>query len=145
MNYTPETFAELFRQAAFISALIAGFSLAFLAVLLTTVPERRIATWTAAFSIAATAGLVVCALGWTLAAPRMAATAAPPGSAFEMPSVMLSIHRTLSQTFIVCFYLFLTSLGLAGWIRSRTLGAVSTTAAVTAMAGAAWVLHFFVR
>jgi hypothetical protein len=145
MNYTPETFADLFRQGAFISALIAGFSLAFLAVLLTNVPDRRVATWTAAFSIAATAGLTVCSLGWTLAAPRMAAAVVPPGAAFEMPAVLLNIHRLLSKTFLVCFYLFLTSLALSGWIRSRTLGAVSTAVSVLAMAGAGWVLHFFVR
>ena len=65
MNLSPEIVAELFRQCAFISALIAGFSFAFLAVILTNHTTKKIDDWTAGFAIAATAGLIVCALGWT--------------------------------------------------------------------------------
>jgi uncharacterized YccA/Bax inhibitor family protein len=68
MSPSIEVMAELFRQLAFISALIGGFSLAFLVQLLAAHFGRRIADWTIGFSMAATAGLIVCAVGWTLSA-----------------------------------------------------------------------------
>ena len=71
MNASPAIFAEIFRQCACISALIAGFSFAFLAVILTSPTKKRVDDRTAGFAIAATAGLIVCALGWTFSVPRM--------------------------------------------------------------------------
>jgi hypothetical protein len=122
LNLPPEVLAEVFRQSAFISALIAGFA------------------------IAATAGLVVCSLGWTFSVPRVLSLAAgdPPGSAVQLPDNYRMIHRYLSMTFIACFFFFLTSLGLSGWIRSRTLGIVSAAIAAAAAIFAIWLMRFFV-
>jgi hypothetical protein len=141
---SPEVFADLFRQGAFISALIAGFTFAFLGVLLTASDRKPVAAWAAGFAIAATAGLVVCALGWTLSVPRVSIpspSAAGPGG---LPESLGSLHRVLSLTFIACFFLFLTCLGLSGWIRSKKLGIVSTALAAFAACFAGWVMHFFV-
>jgi hypothetical protein len=147
MNLSPEVFAEIFRQAAFISALIAGFSFAFLGVILTSSSRKRIEEWTAAFAVAATAGLLVCALGWTLSVPRLLALSHQATSAtpFELPEAFRSLHRSLSKTFIVCFFLFLTSLGLSGWIRSRKLGVVSTFIACLAAVYTFYILKLFVQ
>ncbi len=147
MNLSPEFVAELFRQCAFISALIAGFSFAFLAVILTSNTKRRVDDWTAGFAIAATAGLIVCALGWTLAAPEiLTLTKGPTGaSTFELPETLRTIHRSLSFTSIGCFFLFLTSLGLSGWIRSKILGIISSSIAFIGGCYAIWIMRFFVR
>jgi len=147
MNLSPEILAETFRQCAFISALIAGFSFAFLAVILTSSTRKRVDDWTAGFAIAATAGLIVCALGWTLSVPRMLAMATTSSSVtapFQLPEPFHTIHRSLSITFIICFFLFLTSLGLSGWIRSIKLGIISTIITVFAAIYALWLLHFFI-
>jgi Zn-dependent protease with chaperone function len=147
MQFPPGVYSELFRQTAFISALIAGFAFTFAGVLITNDSKRPIVGWTAAFSILASAVLVVCALGWTLSAPRMAALASGPGasSGIEMPDMYKQIHRCLWITFSAGFIFFLTSLGLSGWIRSRVLGAVSTIAAIMAGLLTIWVLSHFSR
>jgi len=146
MNLSPEVLAELFRQCAFISALIAGFSFAFLAVILTNKTTKSIDDWTAGFAIAATAGLIVCALGWTLSVPRVLELPVNiAGNApIRVPDTYLIIHRSLSITFIACFFFFLTSLGLSGWIRSRRLGVVSSIITAAAAIYAIWVLRFFI-
>jgi hypothetical protein len=145
MQFPPGVYSELFHQTAFISALIAGFAFTFAGVLTTNDSKRPIVSWTAAFSILAAAGLVVCALGWTLSAPRMAALAGDPtvSTAIEMPLMYRQIHRCLWTVFSAGFFLFLTSLGLSGWIRSRALGVVSTAGAVLAGLLAVWVLSHF--
>ena len=147
MNLSPEIIAELFRQCAFISALIAGFSFAFLAVILTNKTTKQIDDWTAGFAIAATAGLIVCALGWTLSVPRVLELSAniSANTPVQLPESYLSIHRSLSITFIACFFFFLTSLGLSGWIRSRRLGVVSSILTIIAAVYAIWILRFFIR
>ena len=147
MNLSPEIIAELFRQCAFISALIAGFSFAFLAVILTNKTTKQIDDWTAGFAIAATAGLIVCALGWTLSVPRVLELSAniSANTPVQLPESYLSIHRSLSITFIACFFFFLTSLGLSGWIRSRRLGVVSSIITIIAAMYAAWILQFFIK
>jgi len=146
VNLSPEIYAEIFRQCAFISALIAGFSFAFLAVILTSTTRKRIDDWTAAFAIAATAGLIVCALGWTFSVPRMLAlTMNNSGNApIQLPEAYRTIHRSLSLTFVACFFFFLTSLGLSGWIRSSKLGIVSSIISVLAAIYAIWLMQFFV-
>jgi hypothetical protein len=147
MQYPPGVYSELFRQTAFISALVAGFAFTFAGVLVTSSSKNRIVGWTAAFSILASAGLVVCALGWTLCAPRMAALAAGASSAqgIDLPEAYRQIHRCLSTTFTTCFFLFLASVALSGWIRSRALGVVSTLAAASGGLMAVWVLRHLVR
>ena len=147
MNLSPEILAELFRQCAFISALIAGFSFAFLAVILTNKTTKTIDDWTAGFAIAATAGLIVCALGWTLSVPHVLELSVNNSGNIPVQGreTYINIHRSLSITFIACFFFFLTSLGLSGWIRSRRLGVVSSIITIGAAIYAIWILRFFVR
>ena len=147
MNLSPEILAELFRQCAFISALIAGFSFAFLAVILTNKTTKMIDDWTAGFAIAATAGLIVCALGWTLSVPHVLELSVnnSGNTPVQGRETYIIIHRSLSITFIACFFFFLTSLGLSGWIRSRRLGVVSSIITIGAAIYAIWILRFFIR
>jgi hypothetical protein len=134
--------AELFRQLAFVSALIAGFSLTFLVQLLTAQSTRRVVNWTIGFSLAATAAMIVCALGWTLSA----AVIIDPRTQADLTrwtGTIGRLHGRLSLTFISGILLFLVGLGLCGWVRSRAMGIVSSAIALLAAAAALMILKIF--
>ena len=141
----PELIAEIFRQLAFVSALVGGFAFAFVGVLLVAPLQSRAVSWTAGISMAASAGLVVCALGWSIGASVvLVGGAMDAGSERSALSASLNtMHLRLSLTFIVSILLFFTCVGLSGWIRSRALGAVSTCIAVLAAIASAFVLFPF--
>jgi hypothetical protein len=135
MNLSPENFAEICKQSAFISALVAGFSFAFLGALLVSSLQHRIIDWVVSFSTISIAGLLVCALAWTLGASRMALYNGTDVT--QVPQTFINLNRILSVIFILSFLFFLLTLGLSGWIRSRKLGVISTL-----IAGAATI--FFI-
>lgn len=110
MNANAEASIEMFRQLAFISALIGGFSLALPVQLLAAQPGRRVVGWTIGFSMAATAALTVCALGRTLGAIVLAAPAAKVKTLRAFDRID-SLHLWLSWTFIASILLFLAGLG----------------------------------
>lgn len=144
MDAKVQAAAELFRQLAFISALLGGFSLGFLVQLLATNPERRIASWTIGFSIAASAGLIVCVLGWTLSAATILGSMTEP-EMVQLSTKLTLLHRRLSLAFIGSLLLFLVSLGLCGWIRSRAMGIVSSAIASIAAVASLFIIGSFVR
>ena len=144
MNERIDAIAELFRQLAFISALIGGFSLAFLVQLLVSHSGRRIAGWTIGFSMAATAGFIVCTLGWTLSAAVMI----DPGvhaETMRLSGTLTRLDMRLTDGFVVSLFLFLVSLGLCGWIRSRVMGIVSSTIAFLATTFMFLILRLFIH
>src|ERR1044072_1390937 len=144
MTATPEALADLFRQLAFISALVGGFAFTFLGVLLALPSQSRVVGWTAGLTLATSAVLTVCVVGWTLVASRVLLTAAPePGGAFRLPAALNPTHSHLSQMFILGMLFFLASLGLSGWVRSRALCVVSTVVALIAAAAFMAVLSPF--
>lgn len=130
MNLSPVNYAEICKQLAFISALVAGFSFAFISVLLTSDSKKKITDWVIGFSVASIAGLVVCSLSWTLSASRMALYV--ESSVSSIPAFYISMHRILSFIFILGFLFFLITLGLSGWIRSKKLGIASVLISVGA-------------
>lgn len=144
MGPPSEVIAELFRQLAFISALIGGFSLAFLVQLLVAHSERRIADWTIGFSLAATAGLIVCAVGWTLSAVVIIDPTAR-AETMRLSGALSYLNMRLTDGFVLSLLLFFVSLGLCGWIRSRVMGIVSTTIALVAAAVMFLILRLFIR
>ena len=148
MNNTPESLADLFRQLAFISALIGGFAFAFLGVLLTAPSRSRIVEWTAGMAMATAASLIVCVIGWTLMASDVITSAPAKSSGEEFLKVALKLnrmHSRLSILFILGVLLFLASLGLSGWVRSRALGIASTVIALLAAVGLMFTLTPFLR
>ncbi|HZG53841.1 MAG TPA: hypothetical protein VEZ40_17185 [Pyrinomonadaceae bacterium] len=144
MNVQLAASAELYRQLAFISALIAGFSLTFLVQLLTAQSQRRVVNWASGFSLAATATMIVCALGWTLSAAVVIDPRAQADIARWSSSIGL-LHHRLSLTFISGILLFLVALGLCGWVRSRAMGVVSSTIALIAALAALMILKLFIH
>jgi hypothetical protein len=130
MNLTPDSYAEICKQSAFISALVAGFSFAFLGVLLISTIRNKIIDWVITFSVYSISGLLICALAWTLTASRMALYIA--SSINQVPQTYLSLHKILSFIFVSSFFSFLVTLGLSGWIRSRIVGIISSLISVIA-------------
>jgi hypothetical protein len=124
MNLTPESYAEICKQSAFISALVAGFSFAFLGTLMVSYLKNKLVDWIMAFSVLSIAGLLICSLAWTLTASRM--TIYSGSGSTQVPQIFLNLHKSLSLIFVSSFFFFLVTLGLSGWIRSRTLGVISS-------------------
>ena len=130
MNLSPENYAEICKQSAFISALVAGFSFAFLGALLVSSLKNRLIDWVLTFSSLSIAGLLICSLAWTLTASRMILYS--EGDVVMVPQTFLSLHKTLSFIFVSGFFFFLVTLGLSGWIRSKILGIISTAISLIA-------------
>ncbi|HEX2921811.1 MAG TPA: hypothetical protein VHO50_11665 [Bacteroidales bacterium] len=132
MNFTPEIFGEICRQGAFISAIIAGFSFAFIGALLVSQVKNKIIDVVLSFSILSIAGLLICALFWTLMASGMGMYVGIEIS--QIPQSLISLHKTLSLLFILSILFFLVTLALSGWIRSRILGVISASVSVASTA-----------
>jgi hypothetical protein len=141
MNLSTDSYAEICKQTAFISALIAGFSFAFIGALLVSSINKRIVDWILAFSISSIAGLMLCSMGWTLSASRMAYYSGT--GITEVPLQFVGMHQKLSILFSLSVFLFLITLGLSGWIRSKKLGIVSGIIAVVSLIFFVWLMKTF--
>ena len=67
-----------------------------------------------------------------------------PGS-FQFPASLNPMHSRLSLLFIAGMFLFLATLGLSGWIRSRSLGILSSVVAFVSGVALMLVLSKFLR
>ena len=121
--------AELYGELASISAILAGFSIPFLALLLGHQDRGRCLIYSIAVTVAAASSLLVSALGWSLIGSLLTQVAAQQGAtaAHDMDlGWVASGHRTLSFAFVLGLVFPFLMLGLSGWMRSRVLGIFST-------------------
>ena len=118
------------EHLASISAVLGGFAVTFLSVVLTHEDPRRRVGVLLGVTMAAAATYFIVALGWSLSA------------ATELPK---SLQRPLSLLFIAATGLLFVVLGLVGWLRSRALGMVTSALAVVSTCGAWLVLRSFIR
>ena len=131
-QFSPGYLADLYHQISDICAVLGGFAVASLTVLLTTALDRRIASW-AAGAAAVAAGCLIAstflsAIISTDAGKRSATTFA------ELTPEILPLISLQSPFFALGLYALLLSLGLSGWIRSRRTGvATSVGAAIGAI------------
>ena len=120
---------DFYGQLANISAVLAGFSLIFLALLLAHKEEGRLRSSALAVTIAATAFLLSAALGWALINSFVMQHSAQQ-SLTELEAARTSwmpdAHIALSRAFVFGLFSLLAMLGLSGWLRSRYLGIFST-------------------
>lgn len=119
-----EFYAEAYRQIAFISAVLGGFSVAFLGVILVADDARRRAGWTIGLSIAASVMFVVATfldsfLVFTL--PGVSAS-----SAEQLPQEIRMVASVAVFAFYGGVFALLSSLALGGWLRSRAVGVTAT-------------------
>jgi|WetSurMetagenome_2_1015567.scaffolds.fasta_scaffold335677_1 hypothetical protein len=141
MRLTPENYIEICKQGAFISALIAGFSFAFIGALLVSSIKNKIIDWVMSFSTLSITGLIICALLWTLIASRMVIYYGVDIS--QVPKSLLDLHKILSYIFIISFLFFLVTLGLSGWIRSIKTGLISSIISIIAIIFFISILKYF--
>ncbi len=130
--------ASLARQLAFVSAVVGGFAITYLAVLLSMADRRRIIGVAAGFAMFCAANLLVCALAWSLYAGMYEAK--PTGFTVPVAEFQTKL-RWLNGALVAGLVCFLAALGLGGWIRSRSLGVVTTGFALLALIAVAFVLR----
>ncbi len=122
-------------QLGSISAVLAGFSLTFLAVVLSRPDTRPSLGITAGVAVAATAAFTLCALGWTGSSVWYGQVAAlgVPHESFPGADAVFEMHSPLSFLFVIGTFLLLAAVGLSGWLHSRQLGWFSMAIAVLSM------------
>jgi hypothetical protein len=134
----PEFIGELARQLASVSAFLGGFAATFLGILLQSQSSRRQVGWAAGAAAVASASFMIAVIAATLLALAVN-PAAPEG--FALPQFIPWARQVLILSFALGIYANLLSLGLSGWIRSRSLGIVTSAAAFVAAA----IVWTFVR
>ena len=118
---------EIARQLASVSAFLGGFAATFLGILLQSQSSRRHVGWAAGAAAVASASFMIAVIAGTLVG-----LALNPGAPenFATPQFLPWARRILMFSFALGIYANLLSLGLSGWIRSRSLGLVTSTAAL---------------
>ena len=132
---------EYYRQFAFVSSVLAGFAFAFYGTLLLAPTPHRTASWAAFLSVTASIAFLLVTLGTTFAASRSAML--PTGK--TMPSQITSQLPLISILFLAGVFLLLTSFGLGGWVRSRSLEIATTTCAAFGGIGVFVVMSPFLQ
>ena len=129
--------AEFYRQFAFVSSVLAGFSFTFYGTLLIAARQHRAGTWAAFLAVAASVAFLPVTLGMTFTAAR--ATNQPSDFSISKAAAIRNwcCSRCCSSPVWYCLF---ASFGVSGWIRSRGLGIATTslsligaTAAFTAL------------
>ena len=128
MELEPGQLAEVYRAFSSICAVLGGFSIAFLVIMVTAAPDRRVASWATGFSVVAVACFLPASLN-TFLASIVAGTAT---TAQDLGADVRGVTGTSALLLIVGVFALLASLGLTGWVRSRQVGVLSTVAAVLA-------------
>ena len=130
---------DAYGQLAAVSAVLGGFAVTFLSIVLTQAdPRRRIAGAIGIATLAA-ACFFLSALGWALLASfagQVAASDPPTRAALAgRYGAALALQRPISGLFLSGVLLLAVLLGFGGWLRSRRLGILTSgIAALTALA-----------
>lgn len=136
-----EITAELYRQIAFSSSILGGFSLTFLSILMTLVEARTRVFLTA---IGALTTSVVLLLVTTLGATYTLIVVQQLGLTFDFAQWPTALYRTkwITELAFACGVLLLVSgIGLSGYAKSRLLGRITL---IPALLGTVLLLIIFV-
>jgi hypothetical protein len=128
---TNEWLRELFGQLAFVSSVLGGFAVAFLGTLLTIEAERRITRWTMGAAAVSAAAFVAAAV---IAALNVADTVRTQARDLTgLGSGGTTSTALAMASFALGFLGLMISLALSGWIKSRSLGLVTTLGATACL------------
>jgi len=130
---------EFFREFAFISALLGGFSLVLFGTLLDTGHSHRAVGPAAALALASSGCFLIVTLGNTFSA----SVESDPAMRAALASAIKGQTGPLSMLFLLGILLLLACFGASGWIRSRKLGWTTSAIAIATLAGVFWVLGPF--
>lgn len=130
MEYAPGYLEHVYQQISSISAVLGGFAVATMALLLDDDPDRSVASWAAGASGVA-AGLLISTtfLASILSSDAMKHEAT---SFADLTPSVADLVGIVGPLFPLGMYALLLSLGLTGWIRSRGTGIATTSAAIVA-------------
>ena len=127
---------DSYGQLAGVSAVLGGFAVSFLSVVLVLSDARRRVAAAVALSTLSAACFFLTALGWSLFSSQYAKVAASSGAARVTFETMLEaanrLQRPLSLLFVLGILLLMATLGSGGWMRSRRLGMFTTAVAALA-------------
>lgn len=127
--------AQALNQLAFIGTIIGGFALSLAAGIIAKPEKNKFASWTIGFSIAVTASMLVCVLGWSMASFRLYLFSANKNISrlIKTGFTIDELSQFLGLLFLIGIFLFFISLGLSGWNYSQTVGIVTSVIAGLAM------------
>ncbi len=139
---------DAFGQLAAVSAVLGGFAVTFLSIVLThDDPRRRVAVAVGVATVAA-ACFFLTALGWALlaasAAQVQSSDPAARAALVRRFGTALAIQTPVSQFFLVGVLLLAAMLGIGGWLRSRALGLFTTGVAVLTALAALFIMRPFI-
>jgi hypothetical protein len=130
---------EWANSSAFLASILAGFAVAASVQLISMSDSRRAAFWattafilSAAILLAATSATALILMRWEY----WQQVTLPQESLKRIVQMRLLVSRFL----VAGLMLFLTGLGIAGWIRSRAVGLVSTGAAIVTALIVIWLI-----
>jgi hypothetical protein len=134
-------------QLAFVSAVLGGFAVTFLAVLLTLTQSGRHLSSAIVVTIGSAASFLIATLGWGLMAFVLSARESTSDHSTGGLQALQSfgrLHEGLTASFLLGSFLLLVTLGLSGWIRSRRVGMMSTGIAFVAALICVAILRQFI-
>jgi hypothetical protein len=126
-------------QMGSISAFLGGFAATFLATLLIVPSRSRAAGVTIGGAAVSSVGFIVCVVGATTLVGGLHPDA-PRG--YNGADYLARVHVLMTLGFLVGMLALLCSVATSGWIRSRTMGRVTTG---VSLAGLAAILFLTVR
>ena len=139
---------DAFGQLSAICAVLGGFAVTFLGIVLTLADSRKRVEAVAAVASDCAACFFLASLGWTLLAARSAQVASSSGPAqavlAQQLQTAITLRRPLSGLFLFGVVLLLITLGADGWLRSRRLGLITSGIAAAAAVAAVFIVRPFI-
>ena len=136
-----ETHLDALRQFATFIGVLAGFSFTALLQLVSLNDRRRIVGATASTFALATCILLYSLVGFFLSALQLGA-AMKSAFADQTSVALVSYSVVLSIMCLLGIVVLLLGVALAGWIRSRLVGIISTAFAILAFFGMVMIVRF---
>lgn len=131
--FPPDYLADLYSQISSLAAVLGGFAVAALTVLLAAAPEKRVASWAAGASAFAAGSLI--AVTFLSAIISTDAGKRDATSFGELTPEIIPLLTYQGLLFPLGLYALLVCLGLCGWVRSTRTGIATTVAAVIGAIG----------
>lgn len=131
----PGYLVELSRQMGFLAAFLGGFAGILLQLLLPAKRPPRVVATAIGFTTVAAVAFIVALTASTM----IGAVLHPDAPAFVADSPGLGRARAvLTLSFLLGLYALLASLGLSGWIRSRSTGLTTSVIAGVGLVLVTW-------
>ena len=126
MDALPADFVEeLYRQTAFLSAVLGGFAIAFMGALLTLTSESKTVTRTIWIAALAATLLIVATFSSTAVLLDLIRLEITSFNFTEWPASLLRSKSIADSTFFAGMYALLIAIGYSGSIRNKKTGIIT--------------------